>query len=56
LQTENIVLILVAIAITIPVWQIVSAYNRRVNEINELRDEVEKLKRRVENADTSASS
>jgi len=44
--SENLYLILVAITIILPVWWIISAYNKRVNEIEELREEVEKLKRK----------
>jgi hypothetical protein len=47
---ENLYLILVTIAIIIPAWTIISAYNRRVNEIEELREEVEKLKQKERNA------
>jgi hypothetical protein len=47
---ENLYLILVTIAIMIPAWTIISAYNRRVNEIEELREEVEKLKQKERNA------
>ena len=39
-------LILAAVAIILPIWWIVSAYNMRVNQIEELREEVEKLKRK----------
>ena len=28
-----------------PVWMIISAYNKRVNQIEELREDVEKLKK-----------
>jgi len=42
--TETLYLILVAVAIILPVWWIISAYNKRVNQIEELREEVEKLK------------
>ena len=44
--SENLYLILVAIAIILPAWMIISAYNKRVNQIEELREEVEKLKRK----------
>ena len=44
--TETLYLILVAVAIILPIWWIVSAYNMRVNQIEELREEVEKLKRK----------
>ncbi len=42
--SENLYLILVAVAIILPAWMIISAYNKRVNEIEELREDVEKLK------------
>ena len=42
--SENLYLILLAITIILPVWWIISAYNKRFNEIEELREEVEKLK------------
>ena len=44
--SENLYLILVAVAIILPAWMIISAYNKRVNQIEELREEVEKLKRK----------
>ena len=44
--SQNLYLILVAVAIILPVWWIISAYNKRVNQIEELREEVEKLKRK----------
>ena len=44
--TETLCLILVAVAIILPVWMIISAYNKRVKQIEELREEVEKLKRK----------
>ena len=43
---ENLYLILAAVVIILPVWWIISAYNKRVNQIEELREEVEKLKRK----------
>jgi len=43
--TETLYLILVAVAIILPIWWIVSAYNRRVKEIEKLREDVEKLKK-----------
>ncbi len=43
---ENMYLILVAVAIILPIWWIISAYNKRVDQIEELREEVEKLKRK----------
>jgi Tfp pilus assembly protein PilO len=43
--TETLICILVAITIILPVWWIISAYNKRVNQIEELREEVEKLKK-----------
>jgi hypothetical protein len=43
--TETLYLILAAVAIILPIWWIVSAYNMRVNQIEELRKEVEKLKK-----------
>jgi len=45
MQSENLYLILVSIAIILPVWWIISAYNKRVNEIKELREDVERLKK-----------
>ena len=53
MQSENLYLILVSIVIILPVWWIISAYNKRVNEIKELREDVEKLKRKDENAESS---
>ena len=44
--SENLFLILAAVAIILPIWWIISAYNKRVNQIEELREEVEKLKRK----------
>jgi hypothetical protein len=44
--SENLYLKLVAVAIILPAWMIISAYNKRVNQIEELREEVEKLKRK----------
>ena len=44
--TETLYLILVAVAIILPIWWIISAYNKRVNQIEELREEVEKLKQK----------
>ena len=44
--SENLYLILVAVAIIIPAWMIISAYNKRVNQIEELRKEVEKHKQK----------
>jgi len=43
---ENLYLILAAVVIILPVWWIISAYNKRVNQIEELREEVEKLKQK----------
>ena len=43
---ETLYLILAAVSIILPVWWIISAYNKRVNQIEELREEVEKLKRK----------
>jgi len=43
--TETLFLILAAAAIILPIWWIVSAYNRRVKEIEKLREDVEKLKK-----------
>ena len=43
--TETLYLILVTVAIILPIWWIVSAYNRRVKEIEKLREDVEKLKK-----------
>ena len=45
MQSENLYLILVSIVIILPVWWIISAYNKRVNEIKELREDVERLKK-----------
>ena len=39
-------LILLAVVIILPVWWIISAYNKRVNQIEELREEVETLKQK----------
>ncbi len=50
MQSENLYLVLVSIVIIIPVWWVISAYNKRVNEIKELREEVEKLKQKEESA------
>jgi hypothetical protein len=36
------------VVIIFPAWTIISAYNKRVNEIKELREEVEKLKQNEE--------
>jgi DNA recombination-dependent growth factor C len=44
--TETLFLILTAAMIILPAWMIISAYNKRVNQIEELREEVEKLKRK----------
>ncbi len=44
--TETLILVLVAAMIILPVWMIISAYNKRVNQIEELREEVEKLKQK----------
>jgi Na+/melibiose symporter-like transporter len=44
--SQNLYLILVAVAIILPAWMIISAYNKRVKQIEELREEVEKLKRK----------
>ncbi len=43
--SENLYLILVGIIIILPVWWIISAYNKRVNQSEELSEEVEKLER-----------
>ena len=43
--TETLILILVAVATILPIWWIVSAYNRRVKEIEKLREDVENLKK-----------
>ena len=43
--TETLILVLVAAMIILPVWMIISAYNKRVNQIEELREDVEKLKK-----------
>jgi hypothetical protein len=43
--TETLILVLVAAMIILPIWWIVSAYNRRVKEIEKLREDVEKLKK-----------
>ena len=43
--TETLYWILTAVAIILPIWWIVSAYNRRVKEIEKLREDVEKLKK-----------
>ncbi len=48
MQSENLYLILVSIVIILPVWWIISAYNKRVNEIKELQEEVKKLKQKDE--------
>ena len=42
--SENLYLILVAVAIIIPAWMIISAYNKRVNQIEELRARARKGK------------
>ena len=42
---ETLILVLVAAMIILPVWMIISAYNRRVKEIEKLREDVEKLKK-----------
>ena len=46
MQSENLYFILAAVVIILPVWWIISAYNKRVNQIEELREEVEKLKQK----------
>ena len=43
--SENLYLILAAVAIILPIWWIVSAYNKRVNQIEKLREDVDKLKK-----------
>ncbi len=42
---ETLILVLVAAMIIIPVWMKISAYDRRVKEIEKLREDVEKLKK-----------
>jgi len=44
--SENLFLILAAVVMILPIWWIISAYNKRVKQIEELREEVEKLKRK----------
>ena len=44
--SQNLYLLLVAVAIILPVWMLISAYNKRVNQNEELRKEVEKLKQK----------
>ncbi len=43
--TETLILVLVVAMMILPIWWIVSAYNRRVKEIEKLREDVEKLKK-----------
>jgi len=43
---ENLYLIGLAVATILPAWMIISAYNKRVKQIEELREEVEKLKQK----------
>jgi hypothetical protein len=43
--SQNLYLILAAAVIILPVWWIISAYNKRVNQIEKLQEEVEKLKK-----------
>ena len=44
--SQNLYLILTAVMIILPAWMIISAYNKRVKQIEELREEVEKLKQK----------
>jgi len=43
--TETLILVLVVAMMILPIWWIISAYNRRVKEIEKLREDVEKLKK-----------
>ena len=54
MQSETLYLILVSTMIIISAWSIISAYNKRVNEIKELREDVEKLKKKDEDAGDSS--
>jgi len=44
IKAEGLYYFLTLAAIILPIWWIVSAYNRRVEEIEKLREDVEKLK------------
>jgi hypothetical protein len=43
IKAEGLYYFLTLVAIILPIWWIVSAYNRRVKEIEKLREDVEKL-------------
>jgi len=45
IKAEWLYYILTLTMIILPIWWIVSAYNRRVKEIDKLREDVEKLKK-----------
>ena len=50
---ENLYLIGLAVATILPAWMIISAYNKRVKQIEELREDVERLKQKDEDARSS---
>ena len=45
IKAEWLYYVLTLTVIILPIWWIVSAYNRRVKEIEKLREDVEKLKK-----------
>jgi len=45
IKAEWLYHVLTLTTIILPIWWIVSAYNRRVEEIEKLREDVEKLKK-----------